>query len=671
MRLRLAFATVLALAPRASAQQPFSLEDLRQLVGISALEISPDGATIAVVTSRANFAENKNELQLVAVDVQSGTERPLTFGRARVSEPAFAPDGKSLAFVAPDAAGLAQVWLLPLAGGEARCLTSSTTGVSQYSWRPDGGAIAYAAEDEAPKLEGEERHVSTIRIGDQDIFLRETLQPQHIWIQPTASGAARRLTSGSWSLEFVLPPSSGASPLSWSRDGKRIAFARVPNTQTGQLDRISAAIVDVETGSIRALNGIESFQAEPSFSPADDALVYRYPRDGKPENISEIHLALREGDPGRNLTRAIDRNLFHAEWLTGGKELLVAGNDRASVGVWIQPLEGAARALDLDGLVVSGAYGYQIRAAASGAIAFAASRADKPAEVYLMSSPSAKPRCLTHFNAWAESRSFARMERVTWKSHDGHEVDGVIALPADLSSPRPLVLVVHGGPTSSSKLSFSVLPQLMAAEGWVVFSPNYRGSDNLGNAWAAAILNDAGEGPGRDVMAGVAELRKRPYVDARRSAVTGWSYGGFMATWLLGKYPGEWQAGVAGAPVTNWVDQYNLSDGNVQIRYSFGGSPWKSEFAAAYREQSPITYATAIRAPTLVMTNLEDFRVPTAQAFELYHALKDNGVETEFVGFQGRTHSSSDPVNARERAKLWIEWVKTHLNEPQAVGASR
>jgi dipeptidyl aminopeptidase/acylaminoacyl peptidase len=164
------------------------------------------------------------------------------------------------------------------------------------------------------------------------------------------------------------------------------------------------------------------------------------------------------------------------------------------------------------------------------------------------------------------------------------------------------------------------------------------------------------------VMAGVAELRKRPYVDAGRTAVTGWSYGGFMTSWLLGRYPDEWKSGVAGAPVTSWNDMYNYSDGNVQVRYNFqGGSPWKSEFAEAYRAQSPITLATKIRAPTLVMANLEDFRVPPTQSFNLWHALKDNGVETDFVAFQGRTHASSDPVNARERTRLWIDWVKTHF----------
>jgi len=669
MRTLPGFAILFLLAGSGHAQQPISLEDLRLLVGVSSVEISADGSAIAVIISRANFAENKNEPQLCLVDVASGSTRPLTFGRTQLSSPSFAPDGKTLAFLAADASKHPQVWLLPLGGGEARCLTSSPTGVSQFSWRPDGKALAYAAEDEAPKLEGEARHVSTIRIGDQDMFLTEALQPQHIWIQPIDSGPAKRLTSGSWSLEFVLPPSSGASPLSWSKDGREIAFARVPNTETGQFDKINAAVVDVETGAIRSLNGLESFQNAPLFSPAGDGLIYHYPRDGKPENFVDIHYSSSAGAAAKNLTRAIDCNLFTAEWMPGGKELLVAGNERAAVGVWVQPLDGPARALDLDGLVVSGAFGYEISVADSGAIAFAASRADKPAEVYVMSSASAKPRCLTHFNDWAQARRMAKMERITWKS-DGFEEDGVITLPADLSSPRPLVLVIHGGPTSASKLNFNLLSQLMAAEGWVVFNPNYRGSDNLGNAYAAAIFNDAGEGPGRDVMAGVAELRKRAYVDATRSAVTGWSYGGYMTTWLLGKFPGEWKAGVSGAPVTNLVDQYNLSDGNVLWRYSIGGSPWKSEYAAAYREQSPITYATQIKAPTLVMTNLGDFRVPPVQAFELYHALKDNGVVTEFIGFQGRTHASSDPVNARERTRLWIDWVKRHIQEPAPAGAT-
>ena len=655
-----------------AAEQPYSLEDLRLLVGVSSVQLAPDGKTVAVITSRANFAENKNESALCAVDVASGEVRVLSQGRKSVSQPTWSPDGATLAFVAPDAKDEPQVWLLPIHGGEARQFTHSPTGIEHFSWRPDGRAIAFAAKDAEPERTGEEKHLKTLRLGDQDLFLRTPSLPRHAWLQTLDADDAKRLTSGEWSIEFVLPPSSPASSLAWSPDGKKIALTRVPAPQSGQLDLGRVMLLDVESGALEPLDSVDRYQTAPTFAPDGSGVLVRYPRDGKPQFLSDLYLSNGGTGPGVDVTRALDRHVFGAEWMPSGKEFLTACNERDGVGLWIVPLDthAKARELDLDGLVVSGAFGYDCCVAPTGAIAFSASRANLPAEVYVMDSAAAKPRRLTRFNAWAEERRAARMERITWKTHDGMEADGVLALPDDLSTPRPLVLVIHGGPTSASKTSFSMLPQLMAAKGWIVFSPNYRGSDNLGHAFANAIFDDAGEGPGRDVMAGVAELKKRACVDSKRAFVTGWSYGGFMTTWLLGKYPNEWTAGVAGAAVTDWTDMYNFADGNVGIRHQFGGSPWMPEFAEKYRAQSPITYATNIRAPTLILTNLEDYRVPPTQSYALYHALKDHGVETEFIGFQGRTHASSDPVNARERAKLWMGWIESHLDARGAASGA-
>jgi dipeptidyl aminopeptidase/acylaminoacyl peptidase len=643
----------------------FSLDLVRKIINVSSPEPSPDGKVAAFVVTRPNFAEDRNESELYLVDLAGGAPRQLTFERRAVSEPHWTPDGRALAFLAPDSAGLTQVWLMPMQGGDARRITRSKTDVQHYSWRPDGRAVAYAAADTMPKREGEARHLATLEVGDQDLFLRTALRPQHIWLQPLDDSPATRLTGGAWSLEMVLPPGSPPSHLVWSPDGTQIAFARVPRPQTGQFDSVSVQVVDVAGGAIRPLTGATRFQNNPAWSPDGQSILYAYPRDGRGDLgwISEIYVAPATGGEGRSVTRALDRQIFSAEWMPGGKSLLVAANDRTSVGLWIQPLAGPAKRIDLGDLVPNGAFGYEVTASSRGAILLAATTPERPSELYVLDSPGARPRRLTDFNGWAKDVAWGRLERVTWKVPEGFEEDGVLAYPPgfDPAGSYPLVLLVHGGPQASSKLSFSSLAQLMAAEGWLVFQPNYRGSDNLGNAYMAAITGDPGHGPGRDVMAGVAELRRRPYVDAKRTAVTGWSYGGYMTAWLAGNYPDEWFCAMAGAPVTDLTEQYDLSDGNVTWRYFMGGSPWTGDLAKQYRDQSPVTYVGQVKTPTLVMSLLEDFRVPPVQALAYYHALKDRGVETEYIGFPGRGHNPRDPVHTSERMRLWVDWVRRHV----------
>jgi len=202
----------------------------------------------------------------------------------------------------------------------------------------------------------------------------------------------------------------------------------------------------------------------------------------------------------------------------------------------------------------------------------------------------------------------------------------------------------------------------MAARGWLVFQPNYRGSDNRGNTYQRAIFNDAGDGPGRDVMSGVEVLKKRGLVDSARIAVTGWSYGGYMTSWLIGHF-GGWKAAVAGAAVTDLEDQYNLCDFNVGMRYSFPGfkPPSAPGVAKAYREQSPITHSAAMKTPTLILTDTGDARVAPTQSFKLYHALKDQGVPVKFVAYPVGGHFPADPVRAHDVYRRWLEWLGEYL----------
>jgi dipeptidyl aminopeptidase/acylaminoacyl peptidase len=241
-------------------------------------------------------------------------------------------------------------------------------------------------------------------------------------------------------------------------------------------------------------------------------------------------------------------------------------------------------------------------------------------------------------------------------------LSGVVTYPPDFKAGQkyPLVLFVHGGPSGSSREKFGVPEQVFAAQGYVVFEPNYRGGDNDGNAFYASIYRDAGQGPGEDVMSGVEYLKSKGFVDAGRMAVTGWSYGGFMTTWLAGHYP-VWKAAVAGAAVTDWVEMYNLSDGNVVNAQATGASPYVAGGMELNRKQSPATMMTKIRAPTLVMTDTGDFRVPAPQSFGLYHALKDNGVPTEFVAYPVGGHFPGDPIRQMDVYNRWTDWLNRWL----------
>ncbi|HZU37038.1 MAG TPA: S9 family peptidase, partial [Gemmataceae bacterium] len=499
-------------------------------------------------------------------------------------------------------------------------------------------------------------------VGDDPFTQKEAAQPTHIWLISADGGKARRLTSGSTTVASVPPPSAPASRLSWTPDGRSIAFAQQANAHSGDSDLVTVQLLDVAHQRTHALTGRKTLETYPTFSPDGSQVTYWYPRDSNPNNINEVWLAPASGGKGRCLTQALDRNLYLSEWMPDGKAVLVGGNDGTQVALWLQPLDGPARRLKLGAINASSLFAVDATVGKDGAIAFTGSEPHHPRELYYLKSPDDTPRRLTHFNDKIAALRLGKVETITWDGPDGFSENGILVYPPDFSpnNKYPLVLVVHGGPQSASTTGWSSLAQLIAAHGYVVFQPNYRGSDNLGNRYQHAIIKDWGAGPGRDVMAGLAAVQKRGFVDAKRIAVTGWSYGGYMTGWLTSHYH-VWKTAVAGAPFLDWLEDYNISDGNVQDRYGMGGSPWRDGLARAYREQSPITFASQIRTPMLIMCDTGDTRCPITQSYALYHALKDNGVRVKFIAYPVGGHFPGDPVRARDVFRRWVEWLDKDL----------
>lgn len=644
------------------------LEDSSKTVTVSDPQISPDGKSIVIVVSRQNFEEDRNDTELVLVDVATGAQRVLTFGRKQSAFPRWSPSGDRLAFLAvvpytrekkddtTKREDGPQIFMMPMNGGDAKKITNAPNGVEQFAWRPDGKQIAYVTSDDPPNQKAIDAHNDSFEVGDNDYLATSAPTPSHLWLVNADGGETRRLTSGSWSLS-----KSGSSPLSWTPDAKSLVITRQALPHSGDTDLTTLQVLNVETGELRKLTHHEKLESYGIFSADGSQIAYWYPRNGDPENVNEIFVASTAGEDGADLTLGIDRNLAGALWMPDGQSLLVSGNDGTEVAMWLQPLKGRARKLPLGDVNPTSGFSVDMTVGPRGEIVFAGSTESHPSELYYKASPNDAPKRLTNFNQEIADLELGKLERFEWQGPDGFREDGILVYPPNFSNNKkyPLVLFVHGGPNTASTTAFDMLPLLIASHGYVVFEPNYRGSDNLGNAYERAIFNDAGDGPGRDVMAGIEAVKKRGFVDESKIAVSGWSYGGYMTTWLIGHYQ-IWRTAVTGASVTDWNEDYNLSDIGLLFRYGFKGSPWLG-YRDDYMAQSPIASAAQMRTPTLIFSNTGDARVPITESYQLYHALKDNGVPVKFVAYPVPGHFPGDPVRLRDVYRRWLDWLDQYL----------
>jgi dipeptidyl aminopeptidase/acylaminoacyl peptidase len=649
-----ASSVVLALLPNATlvAQgRPFDLDATGRIVSIGDPRPSPDGRTVVIVLSRPDYEQDRFTSELVAIDVATGQARNLAPARKSVGSARWSPGGDRLAFLAPGDSGSSQIWILPIsAGGEAVKLTEVKGGVRQFAWKPDGSAFAFVAEDTLPARVGTERHNRSFEVEWNDYLTTTEPRARHLWLVPATGGAPTRLTGGSWSLTTL-----NDIDIAWMPDGSRIVFTRQTGPGTGHWYGNTLAAVAVPSGEVKEL--VSSFGSEPLASPDGQWIAYSAPRGKVPEFSSHgIFVLPRDGGTGK-LVSDVDVALWSPLWFDR-TTLLLCGTDGTRARLWRKPLDGPSTPVELGLLQPScGA----VAPTVAGGLALVAARDGGLSDLYWVDRLGGTPKQLTHYNDWVNEYTIARSEGFKWQS-DNFTADGVLTYPPGFEASRryPLVLSIHGGPMGVSTTSFDPLAQLLAAKGWLVFQPNYRGSSGQGNAYQSAVIGDAGDGPGRDVMSGLEVIVKRGIVDTARMGVSGWSYGGYMTTWLLGHYP-RWKAGLAGAAVTDYADGYYLSDYGPSFGGAWGGSPFKAPYDQIVKAQSPITYASKIKAPVLILATTGDPRVPIVQSYKLYHLLIDYGVPVRFVAYPVHGHFPSDPVHIRDIWRRWVEWFTRQL----------
>ncbi|MEX2246750.1 MAG: S9 family peptidase [Dehalococcoidia bacterium] len=640
--------------------QPGDFYDLRT---VTDPQISPDGKQVAyvVATSDREVDEMRIAVHVAPVDGKRPARR-FTFGK-RDHSPRWSPDGRYLAFVS-DRGEKNQIFIAPLDGGEARQVTKAKFGVMSPAWSPDGARIAYTArtgdykesKERKPAERAAPRVIRDLRYRLDGIGYFD-VRRIHIFTVDVETGAETQITGGDW---FDDQPS-------WSPDGKCIAFVSDRDRNRHQRHwRTDVWVVPSAGGRARKLTRGKGGAAYPAFSPDGRkvAFVGHENGDAGDKNTHLLVVPVAGGAPPRSLSASLDRPAFGFPaaagrtfaWLPRGEGVLFLASDRGTIALFragvangsVSKVLDGERQIDAFALTPDGQH-----------VAFSAQWASEPAELYVTAlGERARERNLSHANDDLRAQvEYAPTRRMSVRAPDGLEVESFVLFPPGYKRGRryPLVLDIHGGPHGTHPFQFRMRFQSLAAAGYVVVMPNPRGSTGYGESFAAGCVRDWGGKDYEDLMATVDALVRRGVADPAQLYVQGYSYGGFMTTWVVG-HTDRFRAGVIGAPAADEVSMFGTTDIPRFAIYEIGGTPWSNP--DGYRKHSATTYLPNVKTPVLLMHHEGDLRCPISQAEEIFQGLKVMGKEVEFVRYPGgfhtfATHTPSQQVDGDERILAW------------------
>ncbi len=654
-------------------KRPITHEDVWLMKRASEPVVSPDGRNIVFSLTEPDYDAAKvvSDLWMVPAD-GSAPPRRLTSTKASESGAAFSPDGARLAFASRrEGDEAAQIYVLPLNGGEAQRLTNVPGGVTNPQWRPDGKALLFES-DYDPIAEERKQRKSSARVFDAmplrfwNAWLDE--KKPHVFVQD-ADPAAKPLDllketrlAASPGFAGIFGATGGQSlNAAWAPDGASIVFAAYVNRDQMMSAVIESSLfaVPVKGGEPRRLTDPGFSYSRPKFSREGDALYAIQDRTpvagGLLYSISRL---VRIGWPGAGkpavLTASWDRTVGGFEFSGDGRTIYMEAEDDGFDQLFQMPASGG----DVKRLFQVQRGSYTSLKPIAGGFAALYQTSAQPAELVKLDVAAATHARLSDFNAERVAQLDTPAPIHFWfTAKNGKRIHNIMFLPPAFDAGRkyPLLIFPHGGPNSMSKDAFSTRwnNYLLAAPGYVVLETDYTGSTGFGEKFAEDIEHDVLRGPAQEILEGIDEAGKRyPYIDLSKQAAAGASYGGYLMNWFNG-HTNQFKCLVIHAGAINNESQYGFNDGGLERELRMGGPIWESK--GQWNDQSPIRYSGAFKTPSLITQGEIDYRVPINEAVTNFKILQRLGVPSRLVVFPDEGH--------------WIlkgENGKLHMDEVQA-----
>jgi dipeptidyl aminopeptidase/acylaminoacyl peptidase len=625
--------------------------------GVGSVRVAPDGEWAAFVVSEAVMDGEKSEwvsqIHLARTDGSHAFQ--LTRGAESAGAPAWSPDGKWIAFLSSRQSGKSDIWRIRTDGGEAERVTDEKGDISAFTWSPDGARIAFLmAEPETKEEEKNRKEKRDARVVDEDLNMVD------LYVVPVdedeqGERPVRKLTKGDFSVGAVF---GGGGP-NWSPDGEAIVFAHQPTPKVNDWTQTDLSVVDVGSGAVRTLVATPAAESGPVFSPDGSWIAY-VASDVPPTwgFTARIHVVPTEGGPSRALAESYDQQPNIVGWSADGSRVFITETQRTVDRLSALPVDGG-KPVDVSpaGRMVSGA---SLNRTGSH-IGFVSQTVDTPPEAFVS---RVEPFELTPVSRVQDLPDIpiGKTEAVQWKSTDGKTIEGLLTYPVgyETGTRVPLLVVVHGGPTGvfverfiASRGAYPIAA--FASRGYAVLRCNVRGSSGYGRDFRYANYEDWGGGDYQDIMSGVDRVVQMGVADPDRLGVMGWSYGGYMTSWIITQTD-RFKAASVGAGVTNLMSFTGTSDIPGFIPDYFGGEYW--DVFERWRSHSAMFNVKGVSTPTLIQHGESDDRVPISQGYELHNALLRQGVTVKMVVYPRQPHGIREPKLQLDAMKRNLEWFE-------------
>ena len=622
--------------------------DIFQMEYASDPQISPDGLKVVYVRNGMDIMKDRKKRSLWLVNTDGSGHQKLTSREVGEGSPRWSPDGSRIAFISGTDDG-AEIYVYWLTTGRIARLTQLERSPGGLNWSPDGKMLAFSMlvpekppmlVKSPPKPKGakwaDPPRVTTRLKHEADGVGYVEQGFRHLFVIPADGGMARQITHGDF---------QHRSTAKWTNDSNNLILSSNRDENWEYNYRNSEIYsVNIESEVITALTDRNGPDHSPSISPDSKKIAYLGFDDKlQTYQVTKLYLMNLDGSQKKEIVTKLDRSLSSLTWNTKGDGLYFLFDNHGNTKIGFTDLKGKTSVVtqNVGGTAFGRPYGGGSYSLSNNEqIAYTYTTPEAPSDVMVVQKASKQQKQLTNLNSdLLDYRELGAVEEIWYKSTvDKRDIQGWIVKPPyfDGSRKYPLLVENHGGPVANYGDRFSPEIQLFAADGYVVFYPNPRGSTSYGEEFGNLLYHNYPGDDYHDVMDGVDAVLKNGYVSEDSLFVTGGSAGGIMTAWIIGSN-NRFRAAAVVKPVMNWVSKTLVADNYFMYYESrYPGKPW--EEMATYMKFSPISLVGNIQTPTLVMVGMSDLRTPSSEAKQLYHALKVRKIETALVEIPGAYH---------------------------------